>query len=231
MAQAAGRGVAPIASRRAAPAAGGGPAPIASRGAIPVLAATLAAVGALAGALGPAPAVGLPLLAVAGYRLPAVAARLRARASRRALHAALPETADLLAVSMNAGLNVSLALRRTALHAPEPIRSELDRVNGEVALGRPLRQALGDLVPRVGGDEIRTLVSILTGGDRFGSRVARSIERWADDVWTRRRHELEAEARRAPVKILFPLVLLILPAFLLMTVVPLLLSTLRTIGY
>jgi tight adherence protein C len=147
------------------------------------------------------------------------------------MHAALPETADLLAVSMNAGLNVSLALRRTALHAPEPIRSELDRVNGEIALGRPLRQALGALADRAGGDEIRTLVSILTGADRFGSRVAGSIERWADDLWTRRRHELEAEARRAPVRILFPLVFLILPAFLLTTVVPLLLSTLRTIGY
>jgi tight adherence protein C len=156
---------------------------------------------------------------------------LRARASRRALHAALPETADLLAASMNAGLNVALALRRAALHAPEPARSELDRTNGEIALGRPLREALGALADRTGSDEVRALVSILAGADRFGSRVATSIERWADDLWTRRRHELEAEARRAPVRILFPLVFLILPAFLLTTVVPLLLSTLRTLGY
>lgn len=157
--------------------------------------------------------------------------RLRARASRRALHAALPETADLLVVSMNAGLNLVLALQRTARHAPEPMRSELERVNHEVALGRPLREAVEGLASRTGSDEVRALASILTGGDRFGVRVAESVEQWADDLWTRHRHELEAEARRAPVKILFPLVFLILPAFLLTTVVPLLLSTLRMLGH
>lgn len=153
------------------------------------------------------------------------------RPARRALDAALPETADLLTVSMSAGLNVPLALRRVALHAPEPLRSELDRVNGEIALGRPLREALAALADRTRVDEVRTLVSILTGAGRFGSRVGESLERWGDDLWTRRRHQVEAQARRAPVKILFPLVFLILPAFLLLTVVPLLLSTLRTLGY
>jgi hypothetical protein len=156
---------------------------------------------------------------------------LRARASRRALHAALPETADLLVVSMNAGLNLVLALQRTARHAPEPMRSELERVNHEIALGRPLREAVEGLASRTGSDEIRALASILTGGDRFGVRVAESVEQWADDLWMRHRHELEAEARRAPVKILFPLVFLILPAFLLTTVVPLLLSTLHMLGH
>jgi tight adherence protein C len=170
-------------------------------------------------------------LGALGWWLPGLAAGLRARASERALHAALPETADLLAVSMNAGLNVALALRRAALHAPEPARSELDRTNREIALGRPLREALGALANRTGSDEVRALVSILAGTGRYGSRVAASIERWADDLWTRRRHELEADARRAPVRILFPLVFLILPAFLLTTVVPLLLSTIRTLGY
>lgn len=189
------------------------------------------AIGALAGALGPAPALGCPLLGLAGYRLPAAAADRQARARRQALHAALPETGDLLAVSMNAGLNVALALRRAVLHAPEPMRSELARVDGETALGRPLREALGALADRTGSDEVRALVSILGGGDRLGTSVAESIEQWAGDLWMRRRHELEAEARRAPVKILFPLVFLILPAFLLTTVVPLLLSTLRALGH
>jgi tight adherence protein C len=212
--------------QRAVAAAAGRPAG-AARGA----ALALGAAGALAGALGPAPLVGCPLLAAAGYRLPAAAAGLRVRASRRALDAALPETADLLTVSMNAGLNVPLALQRVALHAPEPLRSELDRVNGEIALGRPLRDALAALADRTGTDEMQTLVSILRGAGRFGSRVGDSLERWSDDLWTRRRHQVEAEARRAPVKILFPLVFLILPAFLLTTVVPLLLSTLRTLGY
>ena len=191
----------------------------------------MSAVGVLAGALSPAPALGCPLLGVAAYRLPSAVASRRNRARRHALRAALPETADLLAVSMGAGLNVALALRRTVPHAPEPMRSELTRVDREISLGRPLHEALDALADRTGSDEIRTLVSLLSEGDRLGTRVAESIERWAGDLWTRRRHELEAEAHRAPVKILFPLVFLILPAFLLTTVVPLLLSTLRALGY
>jgi tight adherence protein C len=173
----------------------------------------------------------LRALESAARRLPGTADGLGRRTRQRALAASLPDTADLLTVSLHAGLNVSLALRRAALHAPEPLRSELDRVVGDVALGTPLREALASLADRTGVAELRTLASILAGADRFGSRVAESIERWADDLWTRRRHEVEAAARRAPVKILFPLVFLILPAFLLMTVVPLLLSTLRTLGF
>jgi tight adherence protein C len=191
----------------------------------------MGAIGALAGVLSPASALACPLLAFAGYRLPAVVASRRDRRRRQSLHAALPETADLLAVSLNAGLNVALALQRAVPCAPEPMRSELARVDGEIALGRPLRTSLEALADRTGSDEVRTLVSILTGGDRFGTRVAGSMERWAADLWTRRRHELEAEARRAPVKILFPLVFLILPAVLLTTVAPLLLSSLRALGY
>ena len=153
-----------------------------------------------------------------------------ARAARRAVEAALPETADLLLVCLHAGLSVPVALRRAACHAPEAVAAELRRVNDAVALGTPVREALGAFADRTASDRVRGLVAVLVGGDRFGARLADTLGQWTDDLWTARRHEVETAARQAPVRILFPLVLLILPALLLTTVVPMLLATLRTLG-
>jgi tight adherence protein C len=146
------------------------------------------------------------------------------------LEAALPDAADLLLVCLQAGLNVPATLRRAACHAPEPVAAELRRVNDAVALGAPVRDALGAFADRAGSDRVRGLVAILTGGDRFGARLADSLARWTDDLWAARRQEVETAARQAPVRILLPLVLLILPALLLTSVVPMLLSTLRVLG-
>jgi tight adherence protein C len=176
-------------------------------------------------------AVALPAARVVRSQLAAVWSGRPGRRGTRAVEAALPETADLLLASLHAGLNVPLALQRAARHAPAPAGPELQRVNDEIALGTPVREALGAFATRTGSDRVRALASILTGSDRFGARVTDSLEQWADDLWTTRRHEVEAAARKAPVRILFPLVLLILPALLLTTVVPMLLSTLRTLGY
>jgi tight adherence protein C len=146
------------------------------------------------------------------------------------VEAGLPDTADLLLVCLHAGLNVPMALRRAASHAPEAVAAELRRVNDAIALGAPVRAALGAFADRTASGRVRRLVAVLVGGERFGARLADTLAQWTDDLWTARRHEVETAARQAPVRILFPVVLLILPALLLTTVVPMLLSTLRTLG-
>lgn len=156
---------------------------------------------------------------------------LRGRSERQRREAALPQVADLLAVSLHAGLNVRLALRRTAAHAPASLAAHLDLLNREIDLGATLDEALGAFAARTGLPDAGMLASILTGAAHLGSPAGDALERWADDLWTRRRHAVEAAARTAPVRILFPLVLLILPGLLLTTVVPLLASTLRTLGW
>jgi tight adherence protein C len=110
------------------------------------------------------------------------------------------------------------------------VAAELRRVNDAIALGAPVRAALGAFADRTASGRVRRLVAVLVGGERFGARLADTLAQWTDDLWTARRHEVETAARQAPVRILFPVVLLILPALLLTTVVPMLLSTLRTLG-
>lgn len=187
--------------------------------------------GALTGLLlGPLLLVASPLLAWAGYRLPRTLLRARLRNRREAVSAALPDAADLLVLAVRAGLNIPLALRRTAGHVVGPLGEELRRAVRDVDLGAPLAEALAGLSLRCGGGEVEALASVLLGSERFGAPVASSLEAFARDLAARRRTAAEERARRAPVRMLVPLVFLILPAFILMTVVPLFLGAFRSLG-
>jgi tight adherence protein C len=182
----------------------------------------LGAVGALAGASAGAP-LGLleaPLLATAGFRLPEFllarrAARVRARGAAR-----VPDLLDVVAVCVTAGLTPRLALDRAAVSVGEPLRGELVRARREVALGASWRQALARVAERSGLEEVRRLSSALERSERLGTPVVGPLRELARAVRAERRAREEERARRAPVTMLFPLVFLILPAFVLAAVVP-----------
>ena len=75
-------------------------------------------------------------------------------------------------------------------------------------------------------DAVRPLVDALVAAERYGAPLAAALDRVADDARTTRRRQREEAARRVPVKLLFPLVFCTLPAFALLTVVPVLLRSL-----
>jgi tight adherence protein C len=172
-----------------------------------------------------------PALAVAGWRLPPALVRIRTAARRAQLLAELPDAVELLAVSTLAGLSIPLALRRVADRGLGLLGEELKRTVREIDLGVPMRQALDRLARRNDLDELRTFAATLADAQRLGTQVAARLHVVAGELWAGERHRAEEQARRAPVKMLFPLVFLILPAFVLLTVVPLLLSTFRTLGF
>lgn len=191
----------------------------------------LAALGAGIGlAFGSLSIVASPALGMLGYRVPTLWLQAKARGRTGAISEGLPDALDLLVVCISAGLNLSLALDRVADRTPGPLGDELRRVQRLVALGLSRRQALGEMEARSGSSEIGALVAALVTTDRFGSSVAGSLEALASDLRAQLRRSAEEQARRAPVKMLFPLVFLILPAFILLTIVPLLLGTFRTLG-
>jgi pilus assembly protein TadC len=89
-----------------------------------------------------------------------------------------------------------------------------------------LADALPSVVGEV-GESGRALVGALVSSERDGVSLAPLLERVRVEALRVRRHELEVAARRLPVLLLFPLVLCVLPAFVLLTVVPLLASSLH----
>lgn len=181
--------------------------------------------------LGPLSLFAIPVLSVGGYKIPELA--LRARISRRhqEIEAELPDVVDLLAVCTRAGLNIALSLNRVAEAASGALGDELRRTVARVDLGVPRAEALSDFASRLDIEDVDGLVSTIVGAERFGTQLGPSLTSFAAEVRGRRRRRAEEHARRAPVKMLFPLVFLILPGFIFLTLVPLVLSTFQSLGF
>ena len=154
----------------------------------------------------------------------------RARSRRsRAIDAEVPQLLDLLAVASSAGLSAPLALRRAADAVYGPLADELAQVLQASDLGARWRDELAAMAARTGSSDLRRAVAALGRTETLGASLATSTADLAASVRADRRAATTQRARTAPVKMLFPLVFLILPAFLLLTVVPVLLSTVRSI--
>lgn len=189
-------------------------------------AAGLAAAGALAGlATWPSAA---PVLGAVGWLAPGHLTKRAERRRQQAIEADLPEVVDLLLVAVCAGLTVHLALRAVAARAVGPLGPPLRRVVDEVTAGRRVADAL-DGLPASAGESVRPLVAALADSDRYGSPLGPSLERLAAEVRRSRERRAEEAARRVPVRMLFPLVLCVLPAFALLTVAPLIAGAVQSL--
>ena len=184
---------------------------------------TLAGVAALAVvgagfALGPSGALAALLAAVG-----AVAARRRARRREQemAIERALPEVIDLLSLLVGAGRPAALALVDIGPRVPEPFRSELAGVVRRTAAGESFAESTRRLHKRL-GPSVAAVVHAVIAAETDGAPLQPALVRAGDEAHRRRRVRAEEAARRVPVTMLFPLVFCILPAFCLLTVVPLL---------
>lgn len=193
---------------------------------------TAVAIAALAATLNRRPAPRDRFTAVAAAA-PSSSGRRRARAGKSTsgvpTGAAVPDLIDLFAVAVAAGLNVRLAVEAVASRAPPgPVSDALASVLAQVASGARLGDALEGL-PSLLGERIRPLVAALLDAERYGTALGPSLDRLADDARRQRQRDAEEAARRVPIKLLFPLVSCILPAFGLLTVAPLIAGGLRAL--
>jgi len=162
-------------------------------------------------------------------RAPLVGSRRLAR-RRAAFDSEVPQLLDLLAAASLAGLSAPLALRRAGEALRGPLGGEIGTVFDAVDLGARWRDELGGVADRWRSADLRRAVTVLVRTEVVGSSLSDATRELAASVRQARRAERGEQARTAPVKMLFPLVLLVLPAFLLLTVVPVLLTTVRSIG-
>lgn len=190
--------------------------------------AALASVVPVVAASPPLAFVGVPI-ALVGFRMPDIVLSRAARTWRRAASREIPLLLDLLAVTTSAGLAPQAAVRVAVEQMRGPLGDELRRALGRADLGRRWRDELMAVAERLGLRDLRRVVALVRRTETLGASTAGEIARLAADVRSERRARAAERARTAPVKMLFPLVFLILPAFLLLTVVPVLLTTVRSI--
>jgi Flp pilus assembly protein TadB len=189
-----------------------------------------AIVGAVIGIALPSGGIGIAaLLGVTGWQLPDFLLARARRAYRAGAEAAIPELLDLVAVSVTAGLTPRLALDRAGSALSGPLATELESARRAVELGESWAAVLRRVEGRLSLRDLRRLSSTLEQSSRLGSPVADRLRGLAREVRAERRVNEEERARRAPVAMLFPLVFLILPAFVLAAVVPTILVATRGI--
>ena len=175
-----------------------------------------------------------PLVAVVGGAVGWITPRLIQTRTLKAREAAilddLPEAVDLLVLGLGAGLNVPLAVDAVGRRGTGPLSAEMALAAEANRRGQPLADALDEVATRC-GEQVRPLMSLLASGERYGVPLGESLDRLAVDVRAARRRQAEEAARRLPVKMLFPLVVCILPAFALLTLGPLLLTSFRDLAW
>jgi tight adherence protein C len=182
------------------------------------------------GAVVPGPKVlTVPLAVLLGGRIRRLgAARVDTR-RRRAMDAEIPQLLDLLAAGSAAGLSAVVGLQRAVSVLRGPLGLELRASLDAVDLGARWREELAAVTERLALPDLRRAVAVLSRTETLGSSLTEATRELASDVRRSRRAAVAERARTAPVKMLFPLVFLVLPAFLLLTVVPVLLTTVRSI--
>jgi tight adherence protein C len=187
------------------------------------------AIGLVLGAAVPGP-VGIAAAAgVAAFVAPDLALARRAARRLARIDDELPQLLDVLAAASHAGLGGPLALRRSVVALRGPLADELQGVLDAVDLGGRWRDSLRDRAQDLDLRDLRRTVVALTRTETLGTSLADAVTELASSVRESRRAARTERARKAPVKMLFPLVFLVLPSFLLLTVVPVLFSTVESI--
>jgi tight adherence protein C len=135
----------------------------------------------------------------------------------------LPDVLDLLVICVEAGLSLDQATSRTAQelnNALPDLCDELNIVVLEQRAGRARADAWKNMVERTDEESIRNMVSMLIQSEQLGTSVAKTLRVHADTLRTQRIQQVEEQAAKTSVKLVFPLVFFIFPALFLVTLGP-----------
>ncbi|MGZ5051770.1 MAG: type II secretion system F family protein [Methylobacter sp.] len=142
---------------------------------------------------------------------------------QKTLRRAFPDALDLLVVCSEAGLSLDAAIHKVAaeLGISQPVLAEeLDIVIAETRAGIDRHKALQRLVDRTGVEDIKGLVSTLSQSMRFGTSVAETLKVYSEDLRDKRTQAAEEMAAKIGVKLIFPLGVCLLPAFMIVILAP-----------
>jgi len=160
-----------------------------------------------------------------GFSFPAMNLNERARKRQKSISIQLPGTLDLLTISVEAGLDFMSAMRRVVeKHPPGALKEELERFFKQTELGRPRREALREMANRVQLPDMNGVVSSLIQADRLGVSIGPILSTQSDMLRIRRAQRCEKAAQEAPVKMLAPLMMCILPSVFIMILAPVILQ-------
>lgn len=172
-----------------------------------------------------------------GFMLPKIWLWLACRSRAEQIRNGLPDSLDLMVISVEAGLGLDAAFVRVGEDMAKvhpALAEELTIATLETQMGLPRGESLANLATRTGVPEMRSLVSVVSQAEKFGTSIARALRNQADALRIKRRQRAEERAQKTTVKLMIPLVLFIFPVIFLILGGPAmmkLLATFKEMGY
>lgn len=160
------------------------------------------------------------LLAFVGFVAPDSFLNRRVEERQREILKTLSDTLDLLTISVEAGLSLNAAIAQVVQNVPGVLSAEFARMLQEIQLGVPRADAFRNLAERTDVEELNAFSLAMIQADVFGVSIASVLRTQAQQLRIKRRQRAEAKAQQTPVKIVFPLILCILPALFIVIVGP-----------
>ena len=173
--------------------------------------------------IGPMAWVFAAIAALIGYMLPGLILARMITLQKRRIENGLPDALDLMVVCVEAGCGLDQAIVKTSseLEISHPaLAKELSLISVEVRAGKPRIEAFKNFAKRTRVDDVRQLVAMLVQTDRFGTSIAQALRTHAETSRTKRRQRAEERAAKIGVKLVFPLVFFLFPAFYVVTLGP-----------
>ncbi len=160
------------------------------------------------------------LASILGGAIPVISLRKKSNQQKEKIFRAIPHTSDLLLSFILGGYNIDLAFKSAAELSPEPLKSILVKASAEIEMGLARRTAFERIEKKYNLHELSLLLRFLTGSEERGYPLSHALEVISREIRALRKDQLKAQVAKAPLKILAPLVFLILPASVILTVGP-----------
>ena len=155
---------------------------------------------------------GLGVGAIAGYLGPQIYLSRTVKSRQKEIALALPNSLDLLCISVEAGLGFDAALTRVVEKFDNALSREFALALNEIRLGKARQEALRDMGKRSGVPDLNAFIQALIQSDELGVGVSKVLRIQSDELRRRRRQKAEAKAQQASLKMLFPMVGCIFPS-------------------
>ncbi len=172
------------------------------------------------------------LLALASFHLPNLWLRMKIAKRKEMIRIGLPDALDLMVVCVVAGSGLDAAINRVAQEmglSNKPVSQEFELLSLELRAGKSRQDALRNLALRTGLEDVSSLVTLLIQSEKFGTSIAQALRVHSDSMRTKRFQTAEEVAAKLPVKLIFPLVLFILPCLFVVILGPAAITIFRTL--
>jgi tight adherence protein C len=155
-----------------------------------------------------------------GYTMPEWWLGGRVKKRQKAILLMVPDTLDLLTISVRAGLGFDGALGKVVEKLKGPLTEEFRRALAEIRVGKARRDALRDIVPRTEVPALTNFIGAIIQAEQLGVSISKVLQVQSEQLRIERRQRAEEQAAKAPIKMLFPLVGCIFPSLFIIILGP-----------